>query len=143
MVRFLCFPTPNSLLLHSAFVPLRLSFSSFPFACATANSLGLAMAPKKSKFPPTTFFGQTKMTLAMLGEMENQGVLTPGLGRVRPETDTYAKPREDEVVIFNDFFPAGLRFPLDPAVVDIFARYGVFLHHMTPNSFARVNLFMW
>jgi len=101
------------------------------------------MAPKKSKFPPTTFFGPTKMTLAMLGEMENQGVLTPGLGRVPPETDTYAKPREDEVVVFKDFFPAGLRFPLDPAVVDIFARYGVFLHHMTPNSFARVNLFMW
>jgi len=47
------------------------------------------------------------------------------------------------VVVFKDFFPAGLRFPLDPAVVDIFARYGVFLHHMTPNSFTRVNLFMW
>jgi len=75
------------------------------------------------------------MTLAMLGEMENQGVLTPGLGRVPPETDTYAKPREDEVVVFKDFFPAGLRFPLDPAVVDIFARYGVFLHHMTPELF--------
>ena len=101
------------------------------------------MAPKKSKFPPTTFFGQTKMTLAILGEMEKQGVLTPGLGRVPPETDTYAKPREDEVVVFKDFFPAGLRFPLDPTVVDIFARYGVFLHHMTPNSFAHVNLFMW
>jgi len=82
------------------------------------------------------------MTLAMLGEMEKQGVLTPGLGRVPPETDTFAKPREDEVVVFKDFFPAGLRFPLDPAVVDIFARYGVFLHHMTPNSFARINLFI-
>ena len=118
-------------------------FSSFPFASATANSPDPAMAPKKSKFPPTTFFGQTKMTLAMLQEMENQGILTPGLGRVPLETDTYAKPREDEVVVFKDFFPAGLRFPLDPAVVDIFARYGVFLHHMTPNSFAHVNLFMW
>ena len=53
------------------------------------------------------------------------------------------KPREDEVVVFKDFFPAGLRFPLDPSVVDIFVRYGVFLHHMTPNSFARANLFMW
>jgi hypothetical protein len=101
------------------------------------------MAPKKRKFLPTTFFGLMKMTLAMLGEMENQGVLTPGLGCVPPETDTYAKPREDEVLVFKDFFPARLRFPLDPAVVDIFARYDVFLHHMTPNFFARVNLFMW
>ena len=38
---------------------------------------------------------------------------------------------------------AGLRFPLDSAVVDIFARYDVFLHQMTPNSFVRLNLFMW
>ena len=101
------------------------------------------MASKKSKFPPTTFFGQTKMTPAMLGELENQGVLTPGLGRVPLETETYAKPREDEVIVFKDFFPSGLRFPLDPTVVDIFAWYGVFLHHMTPNSFSRINLFMW
>ena len=101
------------------------------------------MAPKKSKFLPTTFFGQTKMTQAMLEEMEKRGVLTPGLGRVPLETETYVKPREDEVIVFKDFFPFGLRFPLDPAVVDIFARYGVFLHHMTPKSFACVNLFMW
>ena len=47
-------------------------FSSFPFARATVNSPDPAMAPKKNKFPPTTFFGQTKMTLAMLGEMEKQ-----------------------------------------------------------------------
>ena len=101
------------------------------------------MAPKKNKAPPTTFFGQTKMTLPMLEDMEKRGILSPGFGRVPPKTEVYAKPREDEVVIFKDFFLAGLRFPLDPAVVDIFARYGVFLHHMTPNSFACVSLFMW
>ena len=101
------------------------------------------MAPKKNKFPPTTFFGPTKMTLAILDNMEKRGVLTPGLGRVPPKTDVYAKPREDEVIIFKDFFLAGLLFHLDPAIVDIFARYGVFLHQMTPNSFARISLFMW
>ena len=58
-------------------------------------------------------------------------------------TDVYAKPHDDEVIVFKDFFPAGLRFPLDPAGINIFARYGVFLHHMTLNSFARVSLFMW
>jgi len=101
------------------------------------------MAPKKNKAPPTTFFGPTKMTLAMLGDMEKRGVLSPGLGRVPPKTNVYAKPHDDEVIVFKDFFLAGLCFPLDDAVVDIFARYGVFLHHMTPNSFARLNLFMW
>ena len=62
------------------------------------------MAPKKSEAPPTTFFGPTKMTLAMLGDMEKSGMLSPGLGRVPPKTDVYAKPREDEVVVFKDFF---------------------------------------
>ena len=47
------------------------------------------------------------------------------------------------MVVFKDFFLGGLRFPLDPAVVDIFIQYGIFLHHMTPNSFARISLFMW
>ena len=101
------------------------------------------MAPKKSKASPTTFFGLTKMTLPMLEDMEKRGILSPGLGRVPLKTDVYAKPREDEVVVFKDFFLGGLRFPLDPAVVDIFVRYSIFLHHMTPNSFARISLFMW
>jgi len=79
----------------------------------------------------------------MLEDKEKRGVLSPGLGRVPPKTEVFAKPHDDEVVVFKDFFPAGLRFPLDPAVIDIFARYGVFLHHTTPNSFARISLFMW
>ena len=101
------------------------------------------MAPNKSKFPPTTFFGLMKMSLAMLEDKEKRGVLSPGLGRVPPKTEVFAKPHDDEVVVFKDFFPAGLRFPLDPAVIDIFARYGIFLHHMTSNSFSRLSLFMW
>ena len=108
-----------------------------------ATSPDPAMAPKKSKALPTTFFGPTIMTLPMLEDMEKRGVVYPSLGRVPLKTDVYAKPREDEVVVFKDFFLAGLCFPLDPAAVNIFARYGVFLHQMTPNSFARVNLFMW
>ena len=72
------------------------------------------MAPKKSKALPTTFFGPTKMTLPMLEDMEKRGVLAPGLGRVPPKTDVYATPREDEVVVFKDFFLGGLRFPSTP-----------------------------
>ena len=42
--------------------------------------------------------------------------------------ETSAKPHPDEVVVFHDFFPTGLRFPLDPAVVEVFMLFGVFLH---------------
>jgi len=38
-----------------------------------------------------------------------------------PPTDkASARPEPDEVVVFSDFFTAGLRFPLDPVIVDIF-----------------------
>jgi len=101
------------------------------------------MAPKKMKAPPTAFLGPTKMSLALMEDMEKRGVISPRLGRVPPKTEVYAKPHGDEVIVFKDFFPAGLRFPLDAAVVDIFVRYGVFLHQMTPNFFTCLNLFMW
>ena len=70
-------------------------------------------------------------------------MIAPGFARVPPKTDVYAKPEGDEVIIFMDFFSVRLRFPLDPAVVDVFGRYGVFLHQMTPNLFIRLNLFLW
>ena len=86
------------------------------------------MAPKKDKAPPTSFLGSTKMTRMMLKDLEDRGVIAAGLRRVPPKAEVYAKPEGDEVIVFRYFFPAGLRFPLDAAVVEIFRRYGVYLH---------------
>ena len=47
------------------------------------------------------------------------------------------------MVVFRDFFTVGLRFPLDPVVVDILRLFTIYLHQMTPTSFVRLNLFMW
>ena len=86
------------------------------------------MAPRKDKAPPSTFLGPRKMTRAMLKKMGDHRVITLGATKIPPKTEVYAKPEGDEVIVFKDFFSASLRFPLDLAVVDIFARYGVFLH---------------
>jgi hypothetical protein len=75
--------------------------------------------------------------------MVDRGIIAPGATKVPPKMEVYAKPEDGEVVVFKDFFSAGLRFPLDPAVVDVFAHYGVFLHQMTPNTFIWLNLFLW
>ena len=74
-------------------------------------SIECAMAPKKAKALPSTFLGSTKMSPAMLEDMEKRGLISLGFGRVPLKTDVYAKPHSDEVVIFKDFFSAGLRFP--------------------------------
>ena len=47
------------------------------------------------------------------------------------------------MVVFRDFFTVGLRFLLDPVVVDIFRLFTVYLKQMTPTFLIRLNLFMW
>ena len=63
--------------------------------------------------------------------------------RAPPTDQASARPEPDEVVVFRDFFTVGLRFPLDPVVVDIFQLFTIYLHQMTPTSFVRLDLFMW
>ena len=95
------------------------------------------------KAPPSNFMGPSTMTPNILKDMENRGVIARSATQIPPSSEVYARPAEDEIIVFKDFFTAGLRFPLDPAVVDIFWCYEVFLHQMTPNSFVHLNLFMW
>ena len=79
----------------------------------------------------------------MIEDMEKWGVHENGLARALPAGETEAKPQPDEVVVFCDFFIAGLRFTLDPVVVEIFKLFDVYTHQMTPTSFVRLNLYMW
>lgn len=83
------------------------------------------------------------MTQGMIEDLERQGVLGAGMARPPPEGEIEAKPRFDEVVVFRDFFIAGLSFPLDPVVVEIFKLFDVYTHQMTQMSFVRLNLYMW
>ena len=48
--------------------------------------------------------------------------------RAPPTDQALARPEPDEVVVFRDFFTAGLRFPLDPVIVDIYRLFTVYLH---------------
>ena len=50
-------------------------------------------------------------------------------------------PRDGECVVFRDFFVARLRFPLDPAVPEILARFKVKIHQLTPNAFIQLSKF--
>ena len=52
-----------------------------------------------------------------------------------PEGEIIPMPRGDEVVVFKDFFIAGLRFPVDPAIPKLLEPFNVKLHHFTPNGF--------
>jgi len=97
----------------------------------------------RARFPTKKILGKSYMTHAMIEDLERRGVLEADMARPPPDGEIEAKPQPDEVVVFRDFFIAGLRFPLDPVVVEIFKLFDVYTHQMTPTSFIRLNLYMW
>jgi hypothetical protein len=52
-------------------------------------------------------------------------------------------PEEDEVIIYQSFFKAGLRFPLSKFVVEVLKIYQIFLHQITPEAIMRMEFFVW
>jgi hypothetical protein len=56
---------------------------------------------------------------------------------------TSPAPEENEVVIFQSFFKAGLRFPLSSFVVEVLKIYRVYLHQITPEAIIRMRIFVW
>jgi hypothetical protein len=52
-------------------------------------------------------------------------------------------PRQDEVVVFQSFLKAGLRFPLHKTIVVALKRFNIYLHQLTPNTIVRLEIFIW
>jgi hypothetical protein len=50
---------------------------------------------------------------------------------------------ENEVVIYQSFLKAGLRFPLSKFVVEVLKIYQIFLHQITPEAIIRMGIFVW
>ena len=50
-------------------------------------------------------------------------------------------PETGEVVVFKDFFTAGLRLPMDPLVPKLLEPFNVKLHHFTPNEILSMDAF--
>jgi hypothetical protein len=60
-----------------------------------------------------------------------------------PKDEDIPNPLEGEIVVFRDFFIAGLRFLLDPVLLKILDRYNVKLHHLMPNAIIQLSKFFW
>jgi hypothetical protein len=46
-------------------------------------------------------------------------------------------------VVFEDFFIVGLRMPPHPVLEEIFQKFRVQLHQLTPNSIVQIRKFIW
>jgi hypothetical protein len=51
-------------------------------------------------------------------------------------------PEENEVVTYQSFFMAGLRFPLSKFVVEVLKIFQIFLHQITPEAIMRMGIFV-
>ena len=60
-----------------------------------------------------------------------------------PEGEITPAPKEGEVVVFRDFFTAGLRLPADLVIPSLLAPLNVKLHHLTPNAMVKLSKFLW
>jgi hypothetical protein len=67
-------------------------------------------------------FGASTITLGRIKEMEEKGYFVEGKART-PGVKTVSEAKEDEAVLYEDFFVAGLRMPLHPALVGILLKF--------------------
>ena len=97
---------------------------------------------KREQPAPTLRFGTSLMSAALIESYVERGYFPAGVCRP-PQAEETPDPQDGECVVFHDFFVAGLRFPLDPKVPEILARFKVKIHQLTPNAFVMLSNFFW
>ncbi|RLN41122.1 hypothetical protein C2845_PM01G44620 [Panicum miliaceum] len=86
---------------------------------------------------------RSRVTDVTIKNLVSAGVLADGAGQASLKGEKIANPRPDEVIIFRDFFSTGLRFPLDPVVIQILEAFDIKFHQLMPNAFIRLGPYFW
>lgn len=89
------------------------------------------------------FFGESPVSGGTLRRMGESRLIDAAKAEPPKDEETRPNLSKSQVVVFQDQFSAGLRFPLDPVVVGILGHLKIFLHQLTPNAFVRLALYMW
>jgi hypothetical protein len=90
-------------------------------------------------------FGKSTVSEADMTMMTKLGYFKEadkGLVRFGGE-ETIPKPKNDEVVVFESFFKAGLRFPLHGMIVEVLEKFKIYFHQLTPNAIVRLSVYIW
>ncbi|RLN03271.1 hypothetical protein C2845_PM13G07920 [Panicum miliaceum] len=100
------------------------------------------VAPKVDRLK-TRSLGKSSVTEESLRDMVRRGYIIAGAARASKPDEVVAHREDNEIVVFHHLFTVGLRFPLEPIFVDILQSCGMYLHHLTPNSIARLSMYLW
>lgn len=91
------------------------------------------MAPEKRK---TLQFGPLQVTQSLIDFYVSKSYFKKGECR-HPSDEVTPVLKDDEVVVFKDFFVAGMPFPLDPVLPSVLLPFNAKLHHLT-HAFCRL-----
>ena len=87
-------------------------------------------------------FGLSRVTLLELDEFAKVGWFPRDLARPS-EGEVVLDPCGDEVVVYKEFFIAGLRFPAHPLVIGVLKRFNLKFHQLNPSSFVKLDIYVW
>jgi hypothetical protein len=93
--------------------------------------------------PSHAVFGKSTIKQSHLDNMRGRYFRDMSIIRADDRERTVPTPEENEVVIFQSFFKAGLRFPLSKFVVEVLKIYQVYFHQITPEAIIRIGIFVW
>lgn len=93
--------------------------------------------------PWTLCFRDSPVTKGMLRRMGESRQIDVAKAELPKDGESRPHPGKDQVVVSQDQFGVGLRFPLDPIVIGILKHLKIFIHHLTLNAFVRLAVYMW
>jgi hypothetical protein len=79
-------------------------------------------------------FGRSKVMRGRILYLKNSSCLFLKGFAWPPGIESVPDPKENEVVVFEDFFVAGFRIPPHPVLLDILHKFCVQLHQLMPNA---------
>ena len=87
-------------------------------------------------------FGPSRVALKKLDEFVKMGWFPRDLARLS-EGEVVPDPRDNKVVVYKEFFIAGLRFLPHPLVVGVLKRFNLKFHQLNPSSFVKLSMYIW
>jgi hypothetical protein len=89
--------------------------------------------------PSHSIFGKSTIKQSHLEHMRGRYFRDISIVRASGDNNVPA-PKENEVVIYQSFFKARLRFPLSKFVVEVLKTFQIFLHQITPEAIIRMGI---
>ena len=59
-----------------------------------------------------------------------------------PEGKVVPDSHDDKVVVYREFFMAGLRFPPHPLMIGVLKRFNLRFHQLNPSSFVKLSVYV-